>query len=56
MEICKAISTGVRVMWSAGAPINTCNVTGIGLHGASPIDAPKVGDPVPTPAQPYQLH
>jgi hypothetical protein len=46
----------ISVTGYAGALINTSNVTGIGLNGAAPTDAPKPDDPVPLPAQPYQLH
>jgi hypothetical protein len=31
------------------------NVTGNGLEGAALIDAPKLPDPVPAAAKPYQL-
>jgi polygalacturonase len=40
--------TGVLVSKSA-------NVTGTGLEGAAAIDPPKVPDPVPAAAKPYQL-
>ena len=46
----------ISVTGYAGALINNSNVTGIGLNGAAPTDAPKPGDPVPLPSQPYQLH
>jgi len=52
----KAEIRGINVFGYTGALINTYNVTGMGLHGAVPIEAPKVGDPVPVPAQPYTLH
>jgi len=32
------------------------NVTGTGLEGAAAIDPPKLPDPVPGAAKPYQLH
>jgi polygalacturonase len=51
----KAEIRNINVLGYTGALTNTYNVTGIGLHGAAPIEAPKVGDPVPVPAQPYQL-
>jgi hypothetical protein len=46
----------INVTGFAGSLINIHNVTGVGLHGASEIEAPKIGDPVPVPAQPYRLH
>jgi polygalacturonase len=49
-----AVIKNVSVTGFAGSLLNTYNVTGIGLHGASPIDAPKAGDPIP--AEPYHLH
>ena len=52
----QAVIKNVAVTGFSGALLNTYNVTGIGLHGASPIEAPKAGDPIPEPAQPYQLH
>jgi polygalacturonase len=52
----QAVIKNVSVTGFAGALLNTHNVIGTGLHGASPIDAPKAGDPVPVPAQPYHLH
>jgi hypothetical protein len=51
-----AVIRNVNVTGFAGPLINIHNVTGVGLHGAATIDAPKVGDPVPIPAQPYHLH
>jgi len=51
----KAEIRNINVLGYAGALINTYNVTGMGLHGAVATEAPKVGDPVPVPAQPYQL-
>jgi polygalacturonase len=46
----------VTVTGFAGTLLNTSNVTGKGLTGATPIDPPKLPDPIPTPAQPYKLH
>jgi hypothetical protein len=46
----------VTVTGFSGQLINTNNATGKGLNEASPIDAPKLPDPVPTPASPYKLH
>jgi len=51
----KAVIQNINVRGYAGALINTHNVTGIGLHGAAPIEAPKSGDPVAVPERPYQL-
>jgi polygalacturonase len=51
----KAVIENINVHGYAGALINTYNVTGIGLHGAAPIEAPKPGDPVPAPERPYRL-
>jgi polygalacturonase len=52
----RALIQSIHVRGYSGALINTNNVTGVGLHGAAPIEAPKVGDPIPAPDQPYQLH
>jgi len=52
----KATIENINVHGYAGPLINTYNVTGIGLHAAAPIEAPKPGDPVPAPSQPYRLH
>jgi polygalacturonase len=46
----------VTVTGFSGHLINTSKVTGKGLNEASPIDAPRLPDPVPTPASPYKLH
>jgi len=46
----------IKVTGYAGQLINVNNVTGTGLHGAASIDAPKIGDAVPLPAEPYHLH
>jgi hypothetical protein len=51
-----AVIRNVNVTGYAGPLINIHNVTGVGLHGAATIDAPKIGDAVPIPAQPYRLH
>jgi polygalacturonase len=50
-----AVIRNVNVTGFAAPLINIHNVTGVGLHGAALIDAPKIGDPVPIPAQPYHL-
>lgn len=46
----------VKVSGYAGALVNTANVTGTGLHGAAAMEAPKLVEPVPAPAEPYRLH
>ena len=46
----------IKVTVVEGPLINTYNVSGSGLAGASPIDGPKVPDAVPVAAEPYRLH
>jgi polygalacturonase len=46
----------LKVTVLAGPLIGINNVTGKGLEGAAQIDPPKTPDPIPAPAQPYQLH
>jgi polygalacturonase len=46
----------IQVTGFAGPLLSTHNVSGRGLDGAVAIDGPKVPDPVPAPAKPYQLH
>ena len=46
----------VTVTGFAGTLLNTSNVTGKGLTGATQIDPPKLPDPIPTLATPYHLH
>jgi polygalacturonase len=46
----------VKVTGYSGPLVGIHNVTGRGLDGAATIDGPKVPDPVPPPAKPYQLH
>jgi polygalacturonase len=48
--------SGIHVKASDGPLLNTNNVTGTGLTGAAKIDAPKLPDPIPAPAEPYKLH
>ena len=50
-----AVIRDIKVTGVACPMINTHNVAGAGLAGASPIDGPNVGDEVPT-SVPYQLH
>ena len=45
----------IKVTGYAGPLLSINNVTGTGLKGAVTIDPPKLPDPVPVPAQPYQL-
>lgn len=46
----------LKVTVLTGPLIGINNVTGKGLEGAAQIDPPKLPDPIPAPAQPYQLH
>jgi polygalacturonase len=46
----------IEVTGYSGALLNTSNVTGTGLAGAVPLEAAKLPEPVPTPAQAYTLH
>ena len=52
----KAEIRNIKVTGYSGPLIDIHNVTGKGLEGAAIIEAPKVPDPIPAPAQPYQLH
>ena len=45
----------IEVTGFSGALLNTYNVTGAGLKGATALEAAKTPDPVPTPAAPYLL-
>ena len=45
----------IRVTGYTGPLIGIHNVTGQGLEGAASIDGPKIPDPIPTPAKPYEL-
>ncbi|MGA2889645.1 MAG: glycoside hydrolase family 28 protein [Terracidiphilus sp.] len=54
-NIRRANIQNINVQGYTRALINAYNVTGVGLHGVAPVEAPKIGDPVPVPAQPYQL-
>ena len=47
--------SGIKVTGFTGPLLSTYNVTGTGLTGAVPLDAPKVPDPIPAPAKPYVL-
>jgi len=46
----------IKVSGVTGPMISINNATGKGLEGAAMIDAPKVPEPIPAPAVPYQLH
>ncbi len=54
-NIKKARLKNIQVTGYSGPLLGTYNVTGTGLEGAVAIEAPKLPDAVPTPAQPYQL-
>ncbi len=45
----------IKVTGVSGPLIGVNNVTGSGLEGAAAIDPPKLPDPVPPAAKPYQL-
>ena len=47
---------GVEITELTGPMLAIHNATGKGLEGAATIAAPKVPDPVPSPAKPYILH
>ncbi len=51
-----AVLRNIAVTGYAGPLVNIHSVTGIGLHEAALIAAPKVKEPVPFPAEPYRLH
>jgi polygalacturonase len=54
-----AVIRNIKVTGFSGPLLSIANVTGTGLAGAVPIDPsklPKVPEPVPPPATPYQLH
>jgi len=54
-----AVIRNIKISGFAGPFLSIENVTGVGLEGAVKIDPakmPKVPDPVPEPATPYQLH
>lgn len=50
-----AALSGIHVTGYSGALLNTYQVTGTGLSGAAPLEAPKLPDPVPAPPEPYRL-
>lgn len=51
-----AVVRDIKVTGFTGPLLSTHNVTGTGLNGAATLEAAKVPEPVPVPAQPYQLH
>jgi len=51
-----AVIRSIKVTGYTGPLLSIANVTGIGLTGAATIEPPKVPDPIPAPATPYQLH
>lgn len=51
-----AVFRNIHVTGYTGALFNTYNATGIGIKGAAPIEAPKVPEEIPAPAEPYKLH
>jgi hypothetical protein len=51
-----AVIRDIKVTGVSGPLINIHNVSGKGLAGTSLIDGPKVADPLPLAAEPYQLH
>jgi hypothetical protein len=48
--------SNIKVTGYEGPLLAINNVTGTGLTGAARVDGPKIPDPIPTPAAPYQLH
>jgi hypothetical protein len=55
VNVKNALIRNIKVTGITGPLLCIHNVTGKGLEGATTIDAPKVPDPVPAPAQPYSL-
>jgi hypothetical protein len=54
-----AVLRNIKVTGFSGPLLSIANVTGTGLAGAAAIDPsklPKVPEPIPRPATPYQLH
>ena len=50
-----AVLKNITVTGFSGPLLSTYATTGTGLAGATPIPAPKVQDPIPSPATPYVL-
>jgi polygalacturonase len=55
-NIKKAEIRNIKVTGYSGPLLSINNVTGKGLGGAATIEPPKIPDPVPVPAKPYELH
>ena len=55
-NINKAEIRNIKVTGYSGPLLSIVNVTGKGLEGATTIEPPKLPDPVPPPAKPYELH
>ncbi|GGA72675.1 hypothetical protein GCM10011507_25350 [Edaphobacter acidisoli] len=51
-----AIFRNIDVKGYTGALFNTYNSTGVGIRNPATIEAPKLPDDIPTPAEPYTLH
>ena len=51
-----AIFRNIAVTGNTGALFNTYNTTGVGIKNPAPIEAPKLPDAIPAPAEPYKLH
>ncbi len=51
-----AVFRNINVTGYAGALFNTYNSTGTGIKNPVPIEAPKLPDAIPAPAEPYRLH
>ncbi len=55
-NINNAVIRDINVTGYSGPLLSTANVTGTGITGAATVELPKVPDPIPAPATPYQLH
>jgi polygalacturonase len=55
VNIKNATVTDIKVTGLSGPLISTSNVTGTGVDDSVKIDPPRLPDPVPPPAAPYQL-
>ncbi|HEX5283765.1 MAG TPA: glycoside hydrolase family 28 protein, partial [Bryocella sp.] len=51
-----AVLKNIHVTGFSGSLLNTYDVTGTGLAGATPMEAPKPLAEIPAPATPYKLH
>lgn len=52
----RVVLKDIKVTGFSGPLLSTYNVTGTGLNGAAALQATKVPDDIPAPAQPYSLH